>query len=416
MNDDNAGHDGPVAGAHLLAEVMHAVDQLPVEMSAFPAIYDLAVTCEQSGFVESSLALYDRCLRLPISDDDLQTTYANLTAAYHAAAAVEPEAAKRGRHLRDGLYAATAALDPAGANLARPTCVALAHRAVMFAELGHHDSALGDARRARALAVQHHMRREQVVAAIGEVLARWNASLDISVLQTIDEIRSLAADLDVDDLLRPVNLVEVDVLWTLGHFDEARAAMERETERLYTRLHRRTADRWDQVRAGVDRLRQSSVGEADHLTGLPNRKFLGRWLPEALAGDAPVCIAALNVDGFGAVNERYGYEAGDSVLCEVAAVLERICRRGDSVMRLGDDEFVIVLRDVSAGDARTVFERVRQLIAARSWSALPVDVHVTASVGVTIGSGAENSSKLLAVAGEALRTVKAAGGDRICLR
>jgi tetratricopeptide (TPR) repeat protein len=42
---------------------------------------------------------------------DLQTTYANLTAAYHAAAAMEPDPAKRNRYLHDGLYAATAALD-----------------------------------------------------------------------------------------------------------------------------------------------------------------------------------------------------------------------------------------------------------------------------------------------------------------
>ena len=120
MIEDNAAHDPSEPGAHLLAEVMYAVEQLPHEPSAYSAIYDLAVTCEQSGFVESSLVLYDRCLRLSISDDDLQTTYANLTAAYHAAAATEPDPAKRNRHLHDGLYAATAALDPEGSQLASP--------------------------------------------------------------------------------------------------------------------------------------------------------------------------------------------------------------------------------------------------------------------------------------------------------
>jgi len=194
--DDNDALDGSDASAHLLAEVLHVVDQLPAEPSAYPAIYDLAVTCEQSGFVEPSLALYDRCLRLPISDDDMQTTYANLTAAYHAAAAVEPRPDKRGSYLRDGLYAATAALDPEGANQARATCVALAHRAVLFAELGHHESALHDARRARALAVEHHMDRELLVASIGEVVARWSSALDTSVLQVIADIRTRAVDLD----------------------------------------------------------------------------------------------------------------------------------------------------------------------------------------------------------------------------
>ena len=416
MSEDNATHEPSTPGAHLLAEVLYAVEQLPQEPSAYSAIYDLAVTCEQSGFVESSLVLYDRCLRLSISDDDLQTTYANLTAAYHAAAATEPDPAKRNRYIHDGLYAATAALDPQGSQLPRPTCVALAHRAVLFAEIGHHESALADARRARTMALELDMRSELAVAAVGEVLARWHSALDTTVLSLIDEVKATADDLDVDDLLRPLVAVEVDVLWSMGRYAEARAVMQRDAERLHIRLHRQTADRWENVRAGVDRLRQSCAGEADALTGLPNRKFLGRWLPEALADDAPVCIASLNLDGFGFVNEWHGYEAGDSVLQEVAAVLERICRRGDSVMRVGDDEFVIVLRDVSAGDARVVFERVRQLIAARSWSALPVDVHLSASVGVTVGSGATNSTTLLAAAGEALRQAKAAGGDRISFR
>ena len=416
MSEDNAAHDASTADANLLAEVMYAVEQLQQEPSAYPAIYDLAVTCEQSGFVESSLVLYDRCLRLPISDDDLQTTYANLTAAYHAAAATEPDPEKRNRHIHDGLYAATAALDPEGSRQARPTCVALAHRAVLFAEIGHHESALADARRARAMALDLDMRREQVVAAVGEVLARWHSSLDTTVLLLIEEVKALADDLDVDDLLRPLTNVEVDVLWSMGQYAQARAVMQRDAERLHARLHRQTADRWENVRAGVSRLRHSSVGESDPLTGLPNRKFLGRWLPDALSDDAPVCIAALNLDSFGSVNERHGYEAGDSVLREVASVLERICRRNDSVMRVGDDEFVIVLRDVSAGDARIVFERVRQLIAARSWSALPADAHLTASVGITVGSGAINSNTLLASANEALRRAKAAGGDRISFR
>lgn len=416
MIEDNATRDRAVTGAHLLAEVMYAVEQLPQEPSAYPAIYDLAVTCEESGFVESSLVLYDRCLRLAATDDDRQNTYAHLTAAYHAAAAAEPDPAKRGRHVHDGLYAATAALDPEGSQQVGPMCVALAHRSVLFAEISHHDSALADARRARAIALEHGMRREQVIAAVGEVLARWHSSLDTTVLMLVEEAKALAEDLDVDDFLRPLIRVEVDVLWSMGRYDKARGVLQRDAEHLHFKLHRQSADRWDNVRAGVDRLRQASTGEADVLTGLPNRQFLGRWLPEVLSSNAPVCVGALNIDGFGLVNDEFGYEAGDTVLQEVAEVLERVCRRGDSVVRTGGDEFVMVLRDASPGDARIVFERVRQLISARSWSALPASVHLSASVGVTVGSGAANSSRLLATAGDALRHAKAAGGDRMSFR
>ncbi|MEO7371150.1 MAG: GGDEF domain-containing protein [Ilumatobacteraceae bacterium] len=416
MTEHIATHAQPTTGALLLADVIYAVEQLPHEASAYPAIYDLAVTCDRSGFFESSVVLYDRCLRIAATDDDRQTAYANLTAAFCATALAEPDAAQRSRHLRDGLYAATAALDPEGSRQVGPTCVALAYRSVLFATLGHHDSALTDAHRAQQLAIEHGMVREQVVAIVGEVISRWHSSLDTTVLTSIEEAKRLAASLDLDDCMRPLIEIEVDVLWTTGRTDEARAVLQAEVDHLHEKLRWQTADRWDNVRAGVDRLRQASVGEADELTGLPNRQFLGRWLPEVLGGDTPVCIGAVNIDRFAFVNDGYGYEAGNSVLQEIAAVLERVCRRGDYVVRVGGDEFVMVLRDASPNDARVVFERIRQLIAARSWSALPDHVHVSASVGVTVGSGAANSDMLLATAGDALREAKLSGRDRIAFR
>ena len=416
MNEDSAAHGTPMSDAHLLAEVMPAVEQLPLDPSAFPLIHDLAMTCQRSGFVESSLVLYDRCLRLSLNDDDLQTTYAELTTAYHAAAAIESDPVKRSRHLHDGLYSATAALDPEGSHQVGPTCVALAHRSVLFAEIGHNSSAINDARRARPMAVEHGMLREKVVAAIGEVIARWHSELDTTVLALIREIREAADGLDIDDLLRPVTQVEVDVLWTLDRRDEAREVLERETDWLYARLHHRPGDLWEPVRASVDRLRQASDVEADVLTGLPNRRFLGRLLSEVLSEDVPVCIATLNLDGFSFVNQAFGRDAGDAVLQEVASLLDRVCRRGDSVTRIGGDEFVMVLRDASPGDARVVLERVRQLISNRSWSMLPPDVHINASIGATVGSGAMNSGVLQAMARDAMRHAKSAGGDQINFR
>ncbi|HVE20001.1 MAG TPA: hypothetical protein VNB52_12980, partial [Ilumatobacteraceae bacterium] len=79
MIEDNAPHDPSTSGAVLLAEVIYAVEQLPHEASAYSAIYDLAVTCDHSGFFESSLVLYDRCLRIATTDEDRQAAYANLT-------------------------------------------------------------------------------------------------------------------------------------------------------------------------------------------------------------------------------------------------------------------------------------------------------------------------------------------------
>lgn len=421
MSDDIAVQAMPLDGAllsdaHLLSEVMPIVDQLADDAAAFLALRDLAERCERAGFVESSLVLYDRCLRFSLTDDEQQATYANLTAACHAAAAATTDPVKRDRHLHDGLYAATAALDPGGCQQERPMCIALAHRSVLLAEVGHHQAALADAHRAQALAVENGMPREQVIASIGEVIARWNGSLDTTVLTLISEIDAVANDLDLHDLLRSVTNVEVDVLWSLDRRDDARAALQRRNEQLHALLHRSSEDRWRHVRVGIDRLRDVAEAEADRLTGLPNRRHLDHWLPELMSDDVPVCIAALNVDGLGYVNQSFGRDAGDLVLQELGVLLERVCRRGDSVTSVGSGEFVMVLRDASPGDARIVLERVRQLIAARSWAGLPADVHVTTSVGATVGSGAENSDALQALAHDALRHAKSAGGDRITFR
>ena len=93
-----------------------------------------------------------------------------------------------------------------------------------------------------------------------------------------------------------------------------------------------------------------------------------------------------------------------------------MCRRGDSVVRLGGDEFVMVLRETSPGDARYVFERVRQLISTRTWHGIPSGVLITASVGVSVGSGAFDSTRVLADAANALQLAKKSGRDRVTFR
>jgi diguanylate cyclase (GGDEF)-like protein len=139
-------------------------------------------------------------------------------------------------------------------------------------------------------------------------------------------------------------------------------------------------------------------------------------LPDVLENHGPVCVALLDLDGFKQVNDDYSYEHGDHLLLELSGILQRICRRGDAVIRLGGDEFVIVLRETSPNDARTVLDRVRQMIGIRSWQGLPPSVKVSASIGVSVGSGAVDAARVLHAAGEALHMAKREGRDRIVFR
>jgi diguanylate cyclase (GGDEF)-like protein len=202
----------------------------------------------------------------------------------------------------------------------------------------------------------------------------------------------------------------------MEQYEAARAAMERNYRDANRRLYDERAARWEHVRLGVEHLRVEALSESDPLTGLPNRRHLAHLLPEVLEDYAPVCVGVIDLDGFKRINDDFGYLQGDGVLQEVAGVLERVCRRGDSVVRLGGDEFVMVLRETSPGDARVVFERVRQLIALRTWHGVPGDVRLTASVGVAVGSGSFDAARVLADAAASLQHAKKSGRDRITIR
>jgi diguanylate cyclase (GGDEF)-like protein len=107
----------------------------------------------------------------------------------------------------------------------------------------------------------------------------------------------------------------------------------------------------------------------DPLTGLLNRR--GLELQFAAPSDeprddaGPLAVLAFDLDGFKAVNNRYGRAAGDQVLQEVAQRLRDFSRDSDVVARMGSDEFVVVLRGVSLrSDAGAVAQRIRAGVMA----------------------------------------------------
>lgn len=414
--DDHTRSDRLAEAAHILSEAVYILDRLPNEAGNFQVMHNMAATYANCGFIDAALEVYDRALRLAQTDADRQFAYASMCSAYHFAAQREPNPQERNRLVHDGLYAATAALDPEGGTEVLAIGAALAHRSMLLAEIGHYHASLDDARAARLITAEHGMREEQVVAMSGEAMALWGSSQNTDVLDLICDALALAAELSFTDYLDPLLKIEVEVLWKLGRLDDARAALERNLNEANRRLYEERSARWEHVRLGVEHLRVEALSESDPLTGLPNRRHLAHLLPEVLEDHAPACVGVIDLDGFKRVNDEFGYLEGDSVLQEVAGVLERVCRRGDSVVRLGGDEFVMVLGNTSPGDARTVFERVRQLIGNRNWHGIPSGVKITASVGVAVGSGPLDAGRILAEAASALQLAKRTGRDRISFR
>jgi diguanylate cyclase (GGDEF)-like protein len=173
--------------------------------------------------------------------------------------------------------------------------------------------------------------------------------------------------------------------------------------------------RESRLRQKHDALEQ--VAYQDSVTRLPNRHLLLDRLDLTLARcrrdqrSAAVCF--LDLDGFKAINDRYGHGSGNQVLNEVARRLERCVREHDTVARLGGDEFVLVLTDIEpAGSCEAILQRVleaiRQPIGLGAHSA-----QVSSSIGVAIYLADDTApGELLEQADQAMYQAKRAGKNR----
>lgn len=127
----------------------------------------------------------------------------------------------------------------------------------------------------------------------------------------------------------------------------------------------------------------------DALTGLPNRVLLADRLAAALRETArtraEVAVLFVDLTSFKDINDRLGHDIGDALLVEVASRMEAVVRPGDTVARLAGDEFVLVLRNVSARVAVAVATRLCDAIAVPTRIGGHV-VHVTAGVGIALGA------------------------------
>jgi diguanylate cyclase (GGDEF)-like protein/PAS domain S-box-containing protein len=150
----------------------------------------------------------------------------------------------------------------------------------------------------------------------------------------------------------------------------------------------------------------------DPLTGLANRRLLNELLVTAVARtqrrDQPLAIAFIDLDNFKSVNDTYGHDAGDIVLCETARRLLSIVRATDIVARIGGDEFVVVYEpnDPNTDD---VVARIEAALSAPIDIAALTTVCCPASVGYTdTRTTGREPAALLAAADAAMYDVKRA--------
>ncbi len=158
----------------------------------------------------------------------------------------------------------------------------------------------------------------------------------------------------------------------------------------------------------------------DPLTECYNRRYLMQRLREEFNRSArtraPISGVMIDLDHFKAINDAYGHDTGDAVLLRAVSALRVAIRTYDVLARYGGEEFFLLLPNTDTASARTIAERMRQMIERLTVPAGGEVVQFTASFGVAgfPGEGLpKNPETLLKRSDEALYTAKEGGRNRV---
>ena len=330
--------------------------------------------------------------------------------------------------------------------------VGLNNLADAYVLLGEFDRALPYLDRQEALATQNGYRSMIVLASLGRAeLARQAGRLDEAV-QLYRQVLSQAHDTDDHDMLHGLHLGLYEVYKRQGDFENAlrhlEVALPLERERMQQRADTRArllinrieienmqqaADR-ARSEADAQRLRATELESEnrrladraielgrhameDQLTGLANRRRVEFELPPLLDAarlrNAPLCLAAIDLDRFKLVNDQFGHAVGDDVLRALGQLLVANTRGSDLVARMGGEEFIVVLDGTTLAVAGEICERLRQAVAAHDWPRLTAGLAVTISIGLCDAGQALNMRELLEQADALLYAAKHGGRNRV---
>lgn len=156
----------------------------------------------------------------------------------------------------------------------------------------------------------------------------------------------------------------------------------------------------------------------DPLTGVANRRggqaTLEQMYRRRLRGQHCSVILA-DVDHFKSINDTWGHDIGDVVLVGVAARLVSILRYGDSIVRWGGEEFLIILPDASVEEAKVSAQRLCEAVSTLPFSTGAVDLSITLSLGCAeMDIRDSNVDEIIQRADKALYRAKGTGRNQVC--
>jgi diguanylate cyclase (GGDEF)-like protein len=175
------------------------------------------------------------------------------------------------------------------------------------------------------------------------------------------------------------------------------------------------------VMLGYQRRLVEHIGASEHramhdpLTGLANRVLFERRLDAALEAaratppNRPLAVMLIDLNGFKDVNDTLGHQAGDEVLIETGHRLRAVCREGDTVGRIGGDEFAVLLPEVATFEAaKDIAERATGALR-RNYLVSAGSAAVSGSVGMALGPDSVGAHSMLRHADAAMYRAKTTG-------
>ena len=165
-----------------------------------------------------------------------------------------------------------------------------------------------------------------------------------------------------------------------------------------------------------DRALQEEVmrlSQEDHLTGLLNRRRIAQLLDNemrrALRYDSTFSVILMDIDNFKAVNDRFGHQAGDTVLKKIADVIRKGVRATDLIGRWGGEEFIILSPETDVAGGVSLAEKMRTLLEAADFDEVG---GMTASFGVAAFNQGDDVEAIIGRADAGLYAAKYGGKNR----
>ncbi len=158
----------------------------------------------------------------------------------------------------------------------------------------------------------------------------------------------------------------------------------------------------------------------DPMTGLYNRRYALQYLDRLLRNGGPadrtVAVMMLDLDNFKAINDTYGHQTGDAVICETAQRLNRKLRSADLISRVGGEEFLVVLTDTPVHQACSIAERMRLEINEQPFlnCGIKRQINISISIGVAFATAGQfKPCELIHHADRALYQSKGRGRNQV---